>query len=131
MCVAALVLLIILRFKFHRTDRPITQAEQRSTADMPSEEIVERFVLSSEPDADAVRFERWGPHDLTGDLVNHRRGADDRIVRVRFQSTSHAGEPIIHDQLFYLLDGEVNQVIANSWGDDWRAAIAGLNDPKK
>lgn len=127
----ALVAVAYVAHRLRRTDYPVLRPEDRPFSTMPSEETVESYVRTHELQPRAVRFERWGPHDLTGELINHRRGHDDRILRARYRTRSAQGEEIVVDQLFYFLNDEVSQVIVNTWGDDWQAAIRQLNDPRK
>ena len=126
--VVALVVLVVLVLRTRHSDRPVLEPEERSAPAMPAEEIVERYILGTAPDPDSVRFARWGPHDLTGELVTHRKGSDDRILRVRYESKNRQGQRVVEDDLFYLLDGEVNQVVTNLWGDQWREAMRKLNE---
>jgi hypothetical protein len=128
--VAALGLLCFLALRVQHKDHPVFQAEGRSFADIPSEEIVESYILQTTPHSDSVQFLRWGPHDLTGELVAHRKGNDDRIIRARYRCRNRDGEWVVEDNLFYFLNNEVTQVVRNPWGDEWRPAVQRLNEGK-
>jgi hypothetical protein len=127
---AALIVLSVLAFRTKRTDVPVPEAESRSFPRMPVEELVADDILANAKEPHSVQFQRWGPHDLTGEFVTHRKGHDDRILRIQYRCKDPQGEWVTEDNLFYLLNNEVSQVVRNAWGDDWRAAMQRLNERK-
>ncbi len=78
----------------------------------PEEEAVRTHILEAVKNPKDVRFEKWGPHDLKGEL------GQGPMVRVCY----YAGLTLV-DVLFTVNDGKVSGPVPTVGGDDWKRVM--------
>jgi hypothetical protein len=100
-------------------------SDQRSFARGAEERTVRDYVLDNAHDPKSVEFDRWGPHDLAGDLglteqLQAGTAPGEQVVRVRYRASNPSGAKQLHDELFVVRKGKAVGRFSNDAGDEWK-----------
>lgn len=96
-------------------------------ATLPEEKHVQDYIRSKSADPASIEINRWGPHDLRGEiltvpgyaLVGELRRLPVAKVRVRYWMNDPEGKPHLNDKLYYIQNGEIFGSYDTPFGNRW------------